>query len=734
MEGILTSISDLVASADLACSGDVPGAHAMLMLDACAPSLVFVAGKQGDLISLDTFDTDLGPKGAASLASQLAVQLKQDGTCTWQASSVRGRQQAMAVRLPEQANSLTVGVVFQQPPPYEASADPLGRASLVAGTLAWVCAYKSDESRSLRARLEQLQAELESLRNSHADAVATAIEEREERLRQHEEHASQLQAVMMMAADGIVTVDETGMIQSFNEAAGWIFGYAPSEVIGKHISILLPDPNLGENNDAPSGLPSSCEITPFGSGREVIGLRKDGTTFPMDLAVSEVCLGSRKIFTGIFRDITERKNAEEALRRLHAQNESILNSAGEGIIGLDASGAMMFVNPAAARMLGWGVAELIGKPLHNTVHHSKPDGSPYPVEECDLLRQTAGRTAVPVSSSQTFWRKDGTSFPVECTSTAMREEAGVAGLVLTFRDITERRTLESQLRQAQKLESIGQLAAGIAHEINTPTQYIGDNTRFLQESFEELHALLTVCLRLRDASRSSGAPPAVAEIVEAVDRADVDYLLEEIPKAVAQSLEGVERVAKIVRSMKEFSHPNGESFQAVDLNHAIESTLTVSRNEWKYVAEAVTEFDSTLPLVTCLPGDINQVVLNLIVNAAHAIEERVGDGGNGKGRIVVRTRLDGDWVEIRVEDNGTGIPKEIQARIYDPFFTTKPVGRGTGQGLAISHSIIREKHHGTIAFDTKPDCGTAFIVRLPVHQKASTSGEVRDETAPVVRG
>lgn len=729
MEGILNSIADLVASADALCPTSLAGAHTSEHLDGWTPSLVLVANEQGELITLDAFEPELRTE-AASLAVKLAAQLEHHPTC---AATASARQRAVALKLADGSRSVIVGALVPHVSSRETPSDSFVTASWVIGALAWTYVHKAEEASKLQARVDQLQAQLEALRDSHADAVATAIQEREERLRQHEEHVQQLQTVMMMAADGIATVDEHGMIQSFNEAAGWIFGYAPGEVIGQSISLLIPASEPDEPDHVGPGLPAACEITPFGASREVVGRRKDGSVFPLDLAVSEVCLGDRKIFTGIFRDITERKRAEEALRRLHIQNESILNSAGEGIIGLDAEGHLMFVNPAAARMLGWEVAELIGKPLHHTVHHSKPDGSPYPADECPMFCQTTNRTSDPVSGSYTFWRKDGTSFPVECTSTPIREEAGVAGLVVTFRDITERRRLEAQLRQAQKLESIGQLAAGIAHEINTPTQYIGDNTRFLQESFEELHDLLTLCLGLRHAAGAGEAPPVLAKILAAVDQADVEYLLDEIPKAVTQSLEGVERVARIVRSMKEFSHPNGENFQSIDLNHAIESTLTVSRNEWKYVAEAVSELDPTLPLVTCLPGDINQVVLNLIVNAAHAIGERVGDSGEEKGRIVVRTRREADCVEIQIEDNGTGIPKEVQPRIFDPFFTTKPVGRGTGQGLAISHSVVTEKHHGTLTFVTEPGRGTTFIVRLPVHQKIPSNGDSCHETRPLRR-
>lgn len=282
-------------------------------------------------------------------------------------------------------------------------------------------------------------------------------------------------------------------------------------------------------------------------------------------------------------------------------------------------------------------------------------------------------------------------------------------------EINERNQMEVQLRHAQKMESIGQLAAGIAHEINTPTQYIGDNTRFLRDAFVDLDKVLRAQLELQ---RAAAAGPPAAELVAnaeaASEAADLDYLLDEIPKAFQQSLDGIERVAKIVRAMKEFSHPGATEKSTVDLNHAIESTITVCRNEWKYVAEMVTEFDSSLPLVECMAGEINQTVLNIVVNAAHAIGDVVGDGAKGKGTITVSTRHDNGWVEIRIRDTGSGIPEHARARVFDPFFTTKGVGRGTGQGLAIAHSVLVDKHGGTIAFETETGKGTTFILRLPV--------------------
>jgi len=191
------------------------------------------------------------------------------------------------------------------------------------------------------------------------------------------------------------------------------------------------------------------------------------------------------------------------------------------------------------------------------------------------------------------------------------------------------------------------------------------------------------------------------------------YLQEEIPQAIDQSLEGLERIAKIVRSMKEFSHPGMDEKTPIDINQAIETTINVSRNEWKYHADIETDLDPGLPNVSCLPGEINQVLLNLIVNAAHAIVNVVGESGD-KGLIRISTRLDGAWAEIRVSDTGTGIPEEIKQRIFDPFFTTKMVGKGTGQGLAIAYSVVVDKHGGVIDLESEEGKGTTFIISLPL--------------------
>lgn len=301
---------------------------------------------------------------------------------------------------------------------------------------------------------------------------------------------------------------------------------------------------------------------------------------------------------------------------------------------------------------------------------------------------------------------------LKLTVSPLCKDSGVDAVIMG-EDITERLLLEHDLAQAQKLESIGQLAAGIAHEINTPIQFVGDNIRFLSDSFTDLLAVLDRHRELLMSAKSGNCSPDLIEACEAeTQRADLDYVTEEIPQAIAQTAEGVERVTKIVRAMKDFAHPGSDERAPVNLNAAIESTVTVSRNEWKYIADLQTDLAPDLPPVPCLLSQFNQAILNMIVNAAHAIADTVKVTGQ-KGLITIASRRDGDDAEIRITDTGTGIPEEIRPKIFDPFFTTKEVGKGTGQGLAISRSIVADKHGGAIAVESEVGKGTIFIVRLP---------------------
>ena len=275
-----------------------------------------------------------------------------------------------------------------------------------------------------------------------------------------------------------------------------------------------------------------------------------------------------------------------------------------------------------------------------------------------------------------------------------------------------------QLSQAQKLRSIGQLAAGIAHEINTPIQYVGDNIRFLKEAFEDIAGVLRRGADLLAAARAGGVnPELLRRLEEDCERADLGYLMSEIPGAIQHAQEGVERISRIVRAIKEFAHPGRVEMSFADLNAIIETTITVARNEWKYVADLVTDFDRRLPPLRCHPAEINQVILNMIINAAHAIEEVARKGRMAKGVITVTTRRRDGWAEIQIGDNGGGIPEDIRPRIFDPFFTTKEIGRGSGQGLAICYPVIVEKHGGRITFESEVGQGTTFTINLPLSEQ-----------------
>jgi PAS domain S-box-containing protein len=416
---------------------------------------------------------------------------------------------------------------------------------------------------------------------------------------------------------------------------------------------------------------------------------------------------------GVGRDIGERKKSEEALRAAHQQAEIFINAVPSILIGVDQGSQITRWNSNATSAFGLSTTEVLGKQLADCgVRWLRPD-MPEEIRRWCSERGSLRCDLIP-------FEINGETRLLGLTITAVPVAEGrVTELLVIGSDVTERTALETQLRQAQKLESVGQLAAGIAHEINTPTQYIGDNIRFLKDAFQDIKALLGEYERLLTAAKDNTLScETVQEITATVERADADYLFEEIPKAIEQAAEGVTRVSTIVSAMKEFSHPDTKEKIPLDLNHAIESTITVARSEWKYVADLETDLDPTLPPICCQPGEFNQVILNLIVNAAHAIGDVVGQEGSQRGKIKVQTRNCGEWAEIRIRDTGSGIPEKVQPRIFDPFFTTKEIGKGTGQGLAIARSVVVDKHNGTIHFETEEGKGTTFIIRLPQDGRA----------------
>ncbi len=536
-----------------------------------------------------------------------------------------------------------------------------------------------------------------------------------------------IEKVFDNSADAIGIIDKHGRPTQWNKMASAMFGYTLEELHGKKVFDLYADQQQLQAMLA--RLRRDGRVQKY----EIDIRRKDGSTAPFELSISllysdegkvlgSVCvardlsdlkeslLEARNLNESLQKEIASRRKAEDGLQTAHAEMAQLVASIPSILIGLSVDDRIIWWNAAAEETFGLKQEQVLGCPLSECrlqwnwervfggIAQSRRDRTLHRLDDIRFVRPDGKEGFLGISISPMGFNPERHS-----------------GLILLARDVTSRKHMESLLAQAQKLESIGQLAAGIAHEINTPTQYVGDNIQFLQDAFQGLQGLLERYTEIPKALRDGTPADELAERMrEAAEKADLEYLTEEIPKAIQQSMEGVERVSKIVRAMREFSHPGTEEKTSIDINNAIESTITVARNEWKYVAEVITDFEPLLPLVPCLPGEFNQVILNMIINAVHAIADVVEPGTGEKGLIRISTRRVEKWVEIRLSDTGGGIPEAIRSRIFDPFFTTKGVGKGTGQGLAISHSVIVDKHGGTITVESEPGQGTTFIIRLPI--------------------
>ncbi len=376
---------------------------------------------------------------------------------------------------------------------------------------------------------------------------------------------------------------------------------------------------------------------------------------------------------------------------------TVLERMPVGVAILDPKGRILELNEALKTMIGaTSKEEVISRKCADAICDSR--------ENCIRGNQA--------EREQKIVRKDGKDISVLHSAHPI-EIGGDEHSLCIFFDITRRRALETDLNRARKLEAVGQLAAGIAHEINTPAQFVGDNVQFLATAFSDMLALTTT---YRKAIAKVATDPAYAHLTEEVqaaeDAADLAYIEQNAPAACDRAHDGVARIAAIVGAMKEFAHPDQREKTPADLNRALENTLVIARNEYKYVADVETDLGD-IPAVLCHVGDLNQVFLNLLVNAAHAIADVV-NGNGAKGKINVRTRRDGSRVCIEISDTGCGIPEAIGERIYDPFFTTKEVGRGSGQGLAIARSIVVGKHGGSLSYASEIGRGTTFKILLPI--------------------
>ena len=411
------------------------------------------------------------------------------------------------------------------------------------------------------------------------------------------------------------------------------------------------------------------------------------------------------------RDITERERAEETKNRSDQLFRSIAENSADLIAVVDKDGHRIYNNPTYEHLLGYTQEELKHTISFQQIH---PDDRPLVTRAAER----ALKTGVGQIVEYRMQRKDGTYVTLESHGSFIRDSRGeIEASVISARDISDRR----MAMQNEKLSAIGQLAAGIAHEINTPVQYVSDNIAFLSDIWNQIDAAMAFCQAPAHASITSDSRPSGA-VTAARPLEEWDWLRQEVPKAISQSLEGIRRMSKILGAIRHFSHTGGGEREQVDLNEALDATLTIVQNQIKHIADVQTDYQTNLPRLECYADEMNQVFLNLIVNATHAIREASKKQARERGKLTIRTRQIDDDVQIEIQDNGTGIPLPACARIFEPFFTTKQVGEGTGQGLTICHDIVVRKHRGNIWFDTELDRGTTFFIRIPIQFDAVTGG------------
>lgn len=416
---------------------------------------------------------------------------------------------------------------------------------------------------------------------------------------------------------------------------------------------------------------------------------------------------------------------QEEIARLHMRTTRLLGSIPTFYLSLDRHDVVRDWNSAAERTFSISSADAIGRSLFKLGLQLSWERLLTAIAAARDKRQDTRLVELP------YKNHDGEVRYLDMAIAPIRgDECEEEGTLLMGEDITARVQIATQLQHAQKLESLGQLASGLAHEINSPMQFIGDNVRFVKGAFKRVEPLLSLISK-KQIETAPDCPILITpdERRELVERAKIDFLLAEGDVTLSQTLEGAQRVTDIVKAMREFSHPGVAHPVSGDLNHIVENAVTVSRNEWKGVATIIREYDEALPPFHGYPAEFGQAVLNMIVNAAHAISEK----GASPGEIRLKTAHADGVFRVQISDSGCGIPKSYAHRIFDPFFTTKPVGRGTGQGLSIAHSMITKLHGGSIQFHSIEGSGTTFVIEIPDTPPGAEQGadSIKEISAPI---
>jgi len=527
--------------------------------------------------------------------------------------------------------------------------------------------------------------------------------------------ASLAWAALDAVPSAMLVVEANGGILFANRQSQRMFGLPGVELVGASLEALL----------APESRSAWCEVlavlaaTPLAGEDPVVlheawGLRRTEERFPLELRLGSFGATASRMAVVAIRDLSDQKLLEDrhSAAAIEARNarerlEGLLEHAPAFIVAVNGQGTIDFINRTLPQHLR---KDVIGS---SWLRYFEPERQAHMEAKLRKMYET--------ELTQTFETStpgpDGVPLWFDSQIAPIRADGKVVGAVLVSQDVTERKRAQSELVLGRHMALLGSLAAGVAHEINTPIQFVGDNIHFLRDSAHDLFGLLDQIHALRRAAMEGKVlGEAIAAAEQAEEEADLPYLRQQMPKAIESCIEGLHQVASIVRSLKEFAHPSQNEMVPADLNRAIQSSLTIATNEYKYVANLETELGE-LPLVKCHVSEVSQAVLNIVINAAHAIGDVVR-GSDRKGLITVRTWCEGDAVVIAIADTGGGIPEAIQSRIFDPFFTTKEVGKGTGQGLAIAWSTVKERHAGSLTFDTKPGGGTTFFIRLPILGKA----------------
>jgi len=536
----------------------------------------------------------------------------------------------------------------------------------------------------------------------------------------HTESEQRFRNLVETTSDCVWEVDRHAAYTYVSPRIYELLGYRPEEIIGITLFDLMPPDEARRIKDllnayAAQKIPfiNLVNTTLHKNGHEVILETSAVPYFDRQ--------GEFQGYRGINRDITERKEAQRVLKEALYDLHAIMNSVQDIIIKVDLNGGLLSWNVYTEKVVGYSAAELYGRSIISLVS----ENDRHTVTAAIKNAIESGRVEAEVN----IVHKNGGTRLFQCIGVVVKDECGNAVAVTGVgRDITEQRKAEralqkekaeqevllkrlqetqNQLLQSEKLASLGQLAAGVAHEINNPVSYINSNVGTLKQYIQELFVVLDAFETMENHITDQNALEAIRGVKQG---ADLEYLKQDIMDLIHESQEGVFRVRQIVQDLKDFSHMDEGEWSWSDLHAGMDSTLNIVHNELKYKAQVVKEYGD-LPRVECLPSQINQVFLNLLVNAAHAIEDQ--------GVITVRTGIDknavdgNEWVWVQIADTGKGIAPEHVHRIFDPFFTTKPLGQGTGLGLSVSYSIV-EKHGGRIELNSELGRGSTFTVRLPL--------------------